>query len=180
MNSIDRNQPEQNHKDLSGQAATDKIRQIVADSPNCFFCSGSGAAGSLSSRPMNVRNVDDQGHLWFLTASDNSLSREIQQSASVSLLFQGAKASEFMQIDGRATLSRNEAHIDKLWEPILKTWFTEGPRDERIRVVEVVPTSGYYWDQKHGGIIAGAKMAIGALLGVTLDDSIQGKLNTRS
>ncbi len=85
-----------------------------------------------------------------------------------------------MQIDGRATLSRNEAHIDKLWEPILKTWFTEGPRDERIRVVEVVPTSGYYWDQKHGGIIAGAKMAIGALLGVTLDDSIQGKLNTRS
>jgi hypothetical protein len=35
---------------------------------------------------------------------------------------------------------------------------------------------GYYWDNKHGNAIAFAKMAAGALLGKTLDDSIEGTI----
>ena len=40
----------------------------------------------------------------------------------------------------------------------------------------MTPTGGYYWDTKHGNAIAGVKMLIGAAIGKTLDDSIEGTL----
>jgi hypothetical protein len=41
----------------------------------------------------------------------------------------------------------------------------------------VEPTEGYYWDTKHGNIAAGVKMFIGAAVGKTLDDSVEGRLD---
>jgi len=43
-------------------------------------------------------------------------------------------------------------------------------------VIKVEPIDGYYWDNKHGNMIALLKMATGAALGKTLDDSIEGNL----
>ena len=75
-----------------------------------------------------------------------------------------------------ASVSRDKARIKELWEPIVKTWFTEGEDDPRITVIKVTPTDGYYWDTKHGAVIAGAKMLVGAAIGKTLDDSADGQL----
>jgi hypothetical protein len=58
----------------------------------------------------------------------------------------------------------------------VKVWFTEGKDDPRISVIEFIPEEGYYWDTKHGKVVAGIKMMIGAAIGKTLDDSIEGKL----
>ena len=49
--------------------------------------------------------------------------------------------------------------------------------DPRITVIRVTPTDGYYWDTKHGNAVAGVKMLIGAAIGKTLDDSIEGELH---
>jgi len=48
--------------------------------------------------------------------------------------------------------------------------------DPRITVIKIAPYEGYYWDTKHGSAIAGVKMLIGAAVGKTLDDSIEGRL----
>jgi hypothetical protein len=45
-------------------------------------------------------------------------------------------------------------------------------------VNELVPENGFYWDNKLGNLIAGAKMLFGALTGQTIDDSIQGRIKT--
>ena len=66
--------------------------------------------------------------------------------------------------------------IKELWEPILKVWFTEGEDDPRISVLKVSAESGYYWDNKHGNAIAMIKMAAGAVMGKTMDDSIEGNI----
>jgi general stress protein 26 len=66
--------------------------------------------------------------------------------------------------------------IKELWEPILKTWFTDGVDDPRITVIHVKTNEGYYWDNKHGNAVALMKMAAGAVLGKTMDDSIEGRL----
>lgn len=66
--------------------------------------------------------------------------------------------------------------IKELWEPVLKTWFTEGENDPRTSVIKVEPIEGYYWDTKHGPAVAFAKKLMGAAMGKTLDDSIEGKL----
>ena len=40
----------------------------------------------------------------------------------------------------------------------------------------VEPEGGYYWDNKHGNTVAGIKMLVGAAIGKTFDDSIEGHL----
>ena len=93
------------------------------------------------------------------------------------LLFQGSAHSDFLSVYGHATISRDKDLIKELWEPITKTWFTGGVDDPRITVIKVETKEGYYWDTKRGNAIAFAKMAAGAIMGKTMDDSIEGTLN---
>lgn len=125
---------------------------------------------------MSVRDADDKGSLWFLSAEDSHKNREITQQPDVRLFFQGSEHAGFLVLTGKATISTDKKRIKDLWEPILKTWFTGGVDDPRITVIRVRPTGGYYWDNKHGPVIAGAKMLVGAAIGKTLDDSIEGRV----
>lgn len=170
MDSINQNQSEENREDLRGSDAIEKIQTLVDKAQTCFFCTNGGA------RPMNVRKVDDQGTLWFLCANDSHMAKEIEGDSQVKLYFQGSPHSDFLELHGSASLSTDKTKIEELWEPMIKTWFTEGVDDPRIRVIKVVPGDGYYWDTKHGNFVAGVKIMIGAMIGKTLDDSIEGTL----
>ena len=177
MDSINRNQPEDNHQDLTGPEAIERIREVVKKTESCFFCTAvSTGSGSGATRPMSVQQVDDAGTLWFLSASDSHKNKELAEDSGVRLFFQGSEHSSFLTLTGTATVSRDKKKIEELWEPILKTWFTGGETDPRITAIGVSPSGGYYWDNKHGNAVAGIKMMIGAAIGKTLDDSIEGRL----
>lgn len=176
MDSINQNQPEQNRSDLNGAKAIEKMKELVKKAETCFFCTAVTSRDSIGTRPMSVQEVDDQGNLWFLSADDSHKNEELARDPSVRLYFQGSAHSDFLTLSGRASVSRDKVKIKELWEPIVKTWFTEGVDDPRITVIKVTPTEGHYWDTKHGTAIAGAKMLVGAAIGKTLDDSIEGRL----
>lgn len=176
MDSINRNQPEENREDLRGERAIQRIKDAVDKAKTCFFCTQTSQWGSNGVRPMNVRKVDDQGNLWFLSAEDSHKNEELARNPHVKLMFQGSAHSDFLFLTGQAAVSRDKAKIKELWEPVLKTWFTEGMDDPRITVIKVTPAEGYYWDNKHGNAVAGVKMLIGAMTGKTLDDSIEGRI----
>jgi len=176
MDSINQQQPEKNHEDLSGTEAGKKIKELVDKSNTCYFCTKITTGEPLNVRPMSVQKVDEDGTLWFLSPDDSHKNAEVQDDNRVQLLFQGSEYSGFLSLYGTATVSKDKERIKDLWEPTLKTWFTEGVDDPRITVVKVDPQEGYYWDNKHGNAVALIKMAAGAILGKTLDDSIEGKL----
>jgi general stress protein 26 len=176
MDSINKNQPEDNHEDLAGPKAIAKMAELIKSAQSCFFCT-SLQGGKVDARPMNVLQVDEQGNLWFLSADDSHKNQELKTDPAVRLFFQGSPHSDFLHLEGTATVSRDKAKIKELWKFVLKTWFTEGEDDPRITVIKVAPSHGYYWDTKHGNAVAGVKMMIGATLGVTLDDSIEGNLS---
>lgn len=177
MSSINRSQPEDNYEDLQGQEAVQKIKEMVEQADNCFFCTTVSLDGSDEDRPMNVRQVDEEGNLWFLSARDSRKNRELAVNPAVKLYFQGSKHADFMQLNGQGTVLRDREKIKELWSPLAKTWFTGGEDDPNITIIKVTPTEGYYWDTKHNIAVAGIKMLIGAALGKTMDDSIQGKLD---
>jgi len=176
MDSINRNQPEQNHADLRGADAIKQAKELIDKAQTCFFCTAESIAGSSGARPMSVQEVDDAGNLWFLSADDSHKNAELERDPKVTLYFQGSAHSDFLTLRGTTSISRDKEKIKQLWEPVVKTWFTEGVDDPRITVLRVTPSDGYYWTTKHGKAIAGAKMLIGAAIGKTLDDSIEGKL----
>ncbi|WP_221392779.1 pyridoxamine 5'-phosphate oxidase family protein [Dyadobacter sp. NIV53] len=176
MDSINQQQQEKNHEDLLGQEAIQKIKELAKTAETCFFCTKITTGHALTVRPMSIRKVDDDGIFWFLSAEDSNKNAEVQSDANVQLLFQGSAHSDFLSVFGKATVMKDKTIIKELWEPILKTWFTEGIDDNRITILKVEPKDGYYWDNKHGNAVAFAKMLVGAAIGKTLDDSIEGKL----
>lgn len=176
MNSINQQQPEKNHQDLQGAEAAKKIKELAGKSDTCFFGTYQLSDSRLHVRPMNVLETDDSGTFWFLSADDSHKNKEITVNPRVHLLFQGSAHSDYLSVHGVASISRDQAKINDLWNPLLKTWFTEGKDDRRITVIKVEPSDGYYWDNKHGNAIAFLKIAAGAALGKTLDDSIEGEV----
>ena len=176
MDSINQNQPEDNYKDLFGEEAKKKIKDLTDSAKTCFFCTSITAGKPFDTRPMSVQKLDDDGNFWFLSSNDSHKNAELKTDDMVQLLFQGSSYSEFLNIYGKATVSEDKEKIKELWEPILKTWFTEGVDDPRISVIKIEPTEGYYWDNKHGNAVAFVKRLAGAAVGQTIDDSIEGKL----
>ena len=177
MDSINRNQPEENRRDLAGAEAIERIKDIIDDAETGFFITGGGTGDSRGVRPMSVRETDDAGAIWFLSSIDSNKNRELQSNPTVKLFFQAGKHSGFLELDGHAEISQDKARIKQLWNSMLKTWFTEGEDDPRITVIKITPKTGYYWDNKHGDAVAGVKVAVGAMIGKTLDDSIEGTLS---
>ena len=176
MDSINKQQTEENYKELEGAEAKKKIKELAESAKSCFFCTNHAPGKSFATRPMSVQKVDDNGNFWFLSANDSHKNDELLSDPSVQLLFQGSSYSNFLNIYGKASVSQDKQKIKELWNPELKVWFTEGVDDPRISVIKVEPTEGYYWDNKHGQAIAFIKRLAGAAIGKTIDDSIEGKL----
>ena len=176
MDSINEQQPEDNFKSLQGTEALKKIKELTKKASTCFFCTKITTGKPFTTRPMSVQKVDDNGCFWFLSSNDSHKNSEIMTDNFVQLLFQGSDYSDFLNIYGTASISEDKEKIKELWEPILKTWFTEGVDDPRVSVIKIEPVEGYYWDTKHNMAVGLIKRVAGAVMGKTLDDSIEGDL----
>ena len=177
MDSINKNQSEKNHEDLNGNEADEKMKELIEKNKSCFFRTGQAIGESEGVRPMSVQKIDEDAVLWFLSPTDSHKNNELAIDPEVHLYFQGSAHSDFLYLKGTASLSSDKTKIKELWEPLLKTWFTEGENDPRISVIKVIPDNGYYWDTKHGNAIAAVKMMFGAVVGNTFDDSTEGRVS---
>jgi general stress protein 26 len=177
MDSINKQQPEDNLAHLEGEEAKKKIKDLAEKASTCFFCTNISTGKPFSVRPMALQKFDEDGGFWFLSGSDSNKDEEISDDSRVQLLFQGSNYSDFLNVYGIATRSRDKEKIKELWSPMFKTWFTEGIDDPRITVIKVDAIEGYYWDTKNNKAIGLIKRIAGAVAGKTLDDSIEGTLN---
>ncbi|TKC06285.1 pyridoxamine 5'-phosphate oxidase family protein [Pedobacter frigoris] len=161
---------------LEGEEALKKLKHIATSAENCFFCTNIKTGLPLSVRPMSVLQVDDEGNLWFMSMNDSTKNKELESDPFTHLFFQENKNSGFLNINGITEVSTDQKKIDELWNPLLKVWFQDGKEDEHISLLKVIPTNVYYWDTKHGEMIAFVKMAASIITGKTMDDSVEGKL----
>lgn len=176
MNSIDKNQKEENFENLMGNDGVEKVQELVKKAGTCFFCTSIETGKSFETRPMAPQTVDDNGDIWFLSAKDSHKNLELEENPKAQLLFQGGSYSSFLSLYGSVRISQDKAKIEELWDPSIKTWFTEGVDDPRITVLQFTPTEGYYWDTKNGIAVASVKRLFGAIVGETYDDSIEGNI----
>lgn len=171
-------QKKESHKNnLIEKDAIDKMRKLIDKGGSCFFVTRANLSNAHKSRPMAVQKTDEVGYVWFLSAADSVKNMEIAKDTNATLYFQGSSHSDFLELNGRAVVSKDRAKIEELWGPSLKAWFPEGKEDPSVSVIQFIPESGYYWDNKHGNTIAGIKVLINALVGGSVDDSREGELN---
>ena len=163
-------------KNLQNAEAIEKLKELAEKSETCLFCTNIKTGQPFSTRPMAVQEVDDEGNLWFLSDKESNKNMELKEDDHVQLLFSSSSHAGFLNVFGKATVTYDKQKIKELWKPLIKTWFQEGQDDPHISVIKVEPEEGYYWDTKHGKMVAFLKMLTSVVVGRTMDDSIEGTI----
>ncbi len=123
-----------------------------------------GTDGSLHSRPMATQQKPFTGELWFLTGLHSGKVSEIRSDAEVALTYVDGKQT-FLSLSGRATVSRDKAKIEELWNPMYQAWFPEGKDDPEISVLRVDVDRAEYWDAPSNAIVRNVQILARALSG---------------
>ncbi len=161
---------------LAGEAAIEKIKDLAEDAKICMFNTNLSNV-PFYTRPMALQEVDKDGCIWFFSGAGSDKNAEVKADERVQLTFMNNGSSEYLSLLGKASIIIDKAKFEELWTPVAKTWFNKGVDDPNLTLIKFVPDSGYYWDTKNNKIIALAKIAIGAITGITMDDGVQGNVN---
>jgi len=162
-------------RNLSQQEAIDKFKDLVEHQSICLFTTNLSVL-PLTTRPMSVQKVCDQGNFWFMSDRDSDKNQEINQDSRVQLFFSNPANYEFLSVFGEASISQDRQKIDELWTDMAKAWFPEGKDDSRVTVIKVTPQEGFYWDTKDGKLVSLIKILASAVTGKTFQEGVEGKI----
>jgi general stress protein 26 len=120
-------------------------RRAVEIAQDCRFCmvTSSGADGSLQARPMTPQQITDDLEAWFFISRASRHAVDLVQRPSVNLSFEGS--ADWLSIAGRATLVDDRTLVREMWNPVVETWFPEGPDDPDLVLLRVDAESAEYW-----------------------------------
>lgn len=163
------------YKNLADQEGIDKLTKLVKAADICMFATNLSSY-PVSVRPMSTQDVDDEGMLWFFSQASSNKNAELQADNRVQLFYSNMGSSEYLSISGTATILQDAQKAKELWSVWVKTWFTEGPNDPDLTLIKVQPEEGYYWDTKNNKMVSLLKIMTGAIIGKTMDDSVEGSI----
>lgn len=162
------------NKNLVSRQAIAKIKDL-ADGQIAMLCTFT-ADGAIDARPMATQGISDDGTCWYFSVKDSTANQQIVANPAVQLIYMVPDRSEYLSLEGTASVSRDQAKIDELWSGLAKAWFPRGKDDPDLTLITVTIEGGHYWDTKHGKMVALAKIALAAVTGKPMDDGIDGDL----
>jgi general stress protein 26 len=111
-------------------------------------------------RPMTAQVEGDSGPLWFFSATDNALVRDLERSSGASVAFVSKGHDLFASIEGSLRRDDDRATIDRLWNPFVAAWYDGGKDDPRLALLRFDPAHAEIW-RNASSLVAGAKILLG-------------------
>ncbi|MBC5773440.1 pyridoxamine 5'-phosphate oxidase family protein [Pontibacter sp. KCTC 32443] len=133
--------------------------------------------GSLRSRPMRNMQINEDGIIWFFTGYESGKSHELKNDSHVNLSYAKPSDNVYVSVSGRASLSRDRAKIEELWNPALKAWFPEGKDDPNIGLIKVTIDKAEYWDSPNSAVVHLYGVVKAAITGQPADPGENKKIN---
>jgi general stress protein 26 len=131
---------------LSGDAALQKLRELLADFPVGFLITV--VDGQPHARPLGVVGKPEKfdGTLWFITDRRSRKVAEVNGGAGASLTFQNDERGTYAHMRGRATIVDDRAKLADLYTAVQRTWFPDGLDDPDMTLVRFDVEDADYWD----------------------------------
>src|SRR4051812_5485116 len=123
------------YKDLSDRDGIKKLKELAEDIGVCMFCTHSDER-LFETRPMGTQKVDEDGNLWFLTGLNSDKNQEIKNDSDVQLIYSKVADSHFLSVSGKATITKDRAKIEELWNKMAEAWFKGGKDDPNLSVIK--------------------------------------------
>ena len=133
--------------------------------------------GSLRSRPMRNMQIKEDGLIWFFTGYESAKSHELKNDSHVNLSYADPSNNLYVSVSGRASLSRDKAKIDELWNPAMKAWFPEGKDDPNVGLIKVTIDKAEYWDSPNSAVVHLYGVVKAAITGERADPGENKKIN---
>ena len=95
---------ENNVQNLEGQEAIAKLKELAESARICMFTTFT-TSRPMPSRPMALQGVDDDGTMYFFSASNSDKNAELATDHDVQLFFENNGSSEYLSVFGTATIS---------------------------------------------------------------------------
>lgn len=103
------------------------------------------ADGALITRPMSPLEMDSTGALWFFT---DARAAKAEQLHMTKLSFTDSAQSLHVSLSGRGEIDTDRARIDRLWTPMAKPRFADGPGSPHLALLKFVPDTVEYKDAR--------------------------------
>ena len=123
------------------------------------------ADGTLTSRPMAPLEVDSGGALWFFT---DLRSAKVQDLRNLNLSFSDTEHASYVSVSGHGEINMDRARIQRMWTPLARPWFPEGPDSAHLGLLKFMPEAAEYWDAPHNGMVRMFAMAASVVAGKPL------------
>jgi general stress protein 26 len=161
-------------KNLVSREAIAKIKHI-ADGEIAMLCTFT-RDHAMEARPMATQGIGADGTFWYFSTKDSAVNQQIVANPAVQLIYMVPGKSEYLVLDGTASISHDQPKINELWSGLAKAWFPRGKEDPDLTLVTVTLAGGHYWDTKDGKMVSLAKIALAAVTGKPMDGGIEGSL----
>lgn len=107
----------------------------------------------LWSRPMGTTKSENASEIWFFTQADSPKVDHIQRNANICLSYAEPESQSYVSLTGTATIVREQAQIDALWNEALRAWFPKGKQDPNIALIRVSVEAAEYWDNPSASFV---------------------------
>lgn len=127
--------------------------------------------------PLSRQEVDEQGNIWMLISAESTTHQNVTENNQIDIAYSHVGDYNFVSVSGKATISKDQARIDKYWNKMMDAWFEKGKEDPRIRILKVETSDAHYWDNKSNKLITFFKVATNAITGSNMDIGREGTLD---
>jgi general stress protein 26 len=117
------------------------------------------ANGELHSRPLAIIEDDFVDTLWFFTADPSEKTADVALDPEVNVSVGDGKG--WLSFSGTATVSRDQARIEKYWNPWSEAYFDGGRDDPAVALLEVAVRSVHYWDLDKPAVVTAFEVVKG-------------------
>ena len=167
MGTISETQRIEKDEHLTGDAAVAKVRELLPSFRAAMFVTGARSGDALHSRPLALQGDPSVfgGTLWFFADDRSPKVYELAVNTAVTLFMQNDSATHYLQLDGKASLSKELSKMRELYTPMVKTWFPEGLEDPHLTLIKFDAKSGAYWESPGGAWQVAAAFATSLITG---------------
>lgn len=135
----------------------------LSDSP--FVMLGLEGVEDSRTRPMTAQidvpegaDKDEGGEIYFFASKSESLVKALGDSHRAVATYAAKGHKLFAHIHGTISQSNNRAVIDRLWNPIIASWYKDGKTDPDLALLRFDTDTANIWKAETGSTLKAAAM----------------------
>ncbi len=147
--------------------ARETVWNLIKDIKFAMFTTRHPENGHLHARPMTTQNskIDDDRNLWFFMSKKSDPVTDLADDAMVNVAYADPGKDSYVSITGVASVVEDAGKKQQLWSKATDAWFSGGPSDPDVALVQVRIVHANYWDVKESKVTQLYEMAKATVTG---------------